>query len=316
MGDNRKAPPASGPLTILATALTPRDLAIVSHGRPASMTNVLLNALKTATAPMATIATNAAGALRILGAQPMTSAMVTILFVTSLPTTTASTVTQRQTAQRDVEGWIAMATVQTLIPSVGTEGLITSVDATPTKTARQERSVTQETWTATAMSASPMVVISWMITALAMKQFVTCPTMKTASTVTTRPADQVASTTATAPSSSLFAAMAAMTTFVAVLMTMTVQLGTSVTRTPTDALKILGATTTTPCAMDLIKSAIFQIMKTASTVTGKNVSQDVEVWMGMKTVLSNSLSVVMVEENTSVDATVTLIAIHSDQTVT
>merc|ERR1711971_1483885 len=187
MGDNRKAPPASGPLTILATALTPRDLAIVSHGRPASMTNVLLNALKTATAPMATIATNAAGALRILGAQPMTSAVVTILFVTSLPTTTASTVTHRQTAQRDVEGWIAMATVQTLIPSVGTEGPITSVDATPTKTARQERSVTQETWTetATAMSASPMVVISWMITALAMKQFVTCPTMKTASTVTT-----------------------------------------------------------------------------------------------------------------------------------
>ena len=39
--------------------------------------------------------------------------------------------------------------------------------------------------------------------------------------------------------------------------------------------------------------------------------QDVEGWMGMKTVLSNSLSVVMVEENTSVDATVTLIASKS-----
>ena len=88
---------------------------------------------------------------------------------------------------QDAEGWIAMATVQRLIPSVGTEDLITSVDATPTKTARQERSVTQETWTetATTMSASQMVVISWMITALATKQSVTCPTMKTASTVTT-----------------------------------------------------------------------------------------------------------------------------------
>ena len=39
--------------------------------------------------------------------------------------------------------------------------------------------------------------------------------------------------------------------------------------------------------------------------------QDVEGWMAMKTVLSNSLSVVMVEENTSVDATVTLIASKS-----
>merc|ERR1711971_1445095 len=142
---------------------------------------------KTATALMATIATNAAGALRIRDAQATTSAMVTILFVTSLPTTTASTVTQRQIALRDAEGWIAMATVQRLIPSVDMEDLITSVDATPTKTARQERSVTQETWTetATAMSASQMVVISWMITALATKQSVTCPTMKTASTVTT-----------------------------------------------------------------------------------------------------------------------------------
>ena len=78
------------------------------------MTNVLLNALKTATALMVTIATTVAGkgqnakilvhvskgALRILGAQPTTIALVTILFVTSLPTTTAFTVTHRQTAQR------------------------------------------------------------------------------------------------------------------------------------------------------------------------------------------------------------------------
>ena len=87
---------------------------------------------------------------------------------------------------QDAEGWIAMATVQTLIPSVDMEDLITSVDATPTKTARLERSVTQETWTETGTTRSvfPMVVISWMITALAMMHFVTCLTMKTASTVT------------------------------------------------------------------------------------------------------------------------------------
>ena len=39
--------------------------------------------------------------------------------------------------------------------------------------------------------------------------------------------------------------------------------------------------------------------------------QDAEGWMEMKTVPSNSLSVVMVEDNTSVDATVTMIASKS-----
>lgn len=43
--------------------------------------------------------------------------------------------------------------------------------------------------------------------------------------------------------------------------------------------------------------------------------QDVEGWMGMKTVLSNTLSVVMVEDNTSVDATVTLIASKSSSKI-
>ena len=78
------------------------------------MTNVRLNVLKTPTAPTATIATTAAGkrqspkilshvskgASRIQGAKRTTSVLVSILFVTSLPTTTASTVTPQQTAQR------------------------------------------------------------------------------------------------------------------------------------------------------------------------------------------------------------------------
>ena len=78
------------------------------------MTNVRLNALKTATVPMATIAMTAAGkrripkilvhiskgALRMRCAKRITSVLVSILFVTSLPTTTASTVTLKQIAQR------------------------------------------------------------------------------------------------------------------------------------------------------------------------------------------------------------------------
>ena len=81
------------------------------------MENVRLNALKTTTALMVTIATNAAGikqdinknilkciskgALRIPDVQTTTSAMVMTPSVTSLPMTTASTVTSlQQIAQR------------------------------------------------------------------------------------------------------------------------------------------------------------------------------------------------------------------------
>ena len=86
--------------------------------RPVSMTNVRLNALKTPTAPMATIATTAAGkgkrpkilahiskgALRIRAAQKTSSVLVLMPFVTSLPMKTASTVTAQQTAQRVRKG--------------------------------------------------------------------------------------------------------------------------------------------------------------------------------------------------------------------
>ena len=66
------------------------------------------------------------------------------------------------------------------------EDLSTFVDATPMKTARLGRFVTQETWTEmeTTRSVFRMVALGWMITALAMMLFVTCLTMKTASTVT------------------------------------------------------------------------------------------------------------------------------------
>merc|ERR550532_1242914 len=178
-----KAPPASGLLTMMANVITPQPHAIVSHGRLVSMTNVRLNALKTPTAPMATIATTAAGASRIRDAQKTSSVLVLMLFVTSLPMRTASTVTAQQTAQRAAP---QMPTVQDLIPSVETEDLSTFADATPTKTARLARFVTQETWTemATTRSVFRMVAISWMITALAMMLSVTSLTMRTASTVT------------------------------------------------------------------------------------------------------------------------------------
>merc|ERR1712130_1033133 len=116
----------------------------------------------------------------------------------------------------------------------------------------------------------------------------------------------VALTTATALSSSLSAAMVAMTIFVVVPMTTTVKMVTFVTRTHTAVLKILVATTTTPCAQDLMSHAIFQVMTTASTVTEKSVQLDVVDWIIMATVLTNTQSVVMVEGNTSAAATVTL----------
>ena len=77
--------------------------------------------------------------------------------------------------------------------------------------------------------------------------------------------------TATAQSSSLSVAMAEMTIFVVVPMTLTVQMVTFATRTLTDVLKTLGATTTTPCAKDIMPPATFQVMTTASTVMGKTV---------------------------------------------
>merc|ERR550532_983626 len=147
------------------------------------MTNVRLNALKTPTAPMATIATTAAGVSRMRDAQKTSSVLVLMLFVTSLHMTTASTVTAQQTAQRAAP---RTTTVQDLIPSVDMADLSTFADATPMKTARLARSVTQETWTemATTRSVFRMVAISWMITALAMMLSVTSLTMRTASTVT------------------------------------------------------------------------------------------------------------------------------------
>ena len=77
-------------------------------------------------------------------------------------------------------------TVQGLTQSVVMEDLSTFADATPMKTARLARFVTQETWTemATTRSVFRMVAISWMITALAMMLSVTSLTMRTASTVT------------------------------------------------------------------------------------------------------------------------------------
>merc|ERR1719209_2568207 len=72
-------------------------------------------------------------------------------------------------------------------------------------------------------------------------------------------------------------------------------------------LKTLAATTTTACALDLMSPATFQVMTTASTVVEKIVQLVAEDWITMATVPTNSQSVVMVEENTSVDATVTLI---------
>merc|ERR1719430_2788909 len=104
--------------------------------------------------------------------------------------------------------------------------------------------------------------------------------------------------------------MMAMTICVVVTLTQTVQLVTfaSVMLMAFAAvLKILAATTTTACALDLMSHATFQVMTTASTVVGKIVNQVVEGWITMATVLTNTQSVVMVEENTSVDATVTLI---------
>merc|ERR1719507_901363 len=170
---------------------------------------------------------------------------------------TASTVTAQQTAQKAAP---QTTTVQDLIPSVDTEDLSTFADATPMKTARLGRFVTQETWTemATTRSVFRMVVISWMITALATMLFVTSLTTKTASIVTISPADQVASKTATVLSSSLSAAMMAMTIFVVVTLTQTVQLVTfaSVMLMAFAAvLKTLGATTTTACALDLMPPA-------------------------------------------------------------
>ena len=84
-------------------------------------------------------------------------------------------------------------TVQDLIPSVATEDLSTFADATPMKTAKLGRFVTQGTWMemATTRSVFQMVVISWMITALATMLFATSLTTKTASIVTISPADQV-----------------------------------------------------------------------------------------------------------------------------
>ena len=70
--------------------------------------------------------------------------------------------------------------------------------------------------------------------------------------------------------------MEAMTIFVVVPMTTTVQMVTFVTRTHTAALKILVVTTTTPCAQGLMSHAIFQVMTTASTVAGKSVQS---VWL-------------------------------------
>merc|ERR1712110_613732 len=105
------------------------------------------------------------------------------LFVTSLPMTTASTVTAQQTAQRVAP---QTTTVQDLIPSVDMEDRSAFADATPMKTVRRGRFATQETWTemATTRSVFRMVAISWMITALAMMLFVTSLPTTIASTVT------------------------------------------------------------------------------------------------------------------------------------
>merc|ERR1719365_366010 len=92
------------------------------------------------------------------------------------------------------------------------------------------------------------------------------------------------------------------------MMTTTVQMVTFATRAQTDVLKTLGATMTTPSAKDLMQPAIFQLMTTVSTAMGKIVHLDVEGWMTMATVLTNTQSVVTAEETTSADATVTLIA--------
>merc|ERR1711971_797773 len=66
------------------------------------------------------------------------------------------------------------------------------------------------------------------------------------------------------------------------------------------------ATTTTSCVWDLMSPATFQAMTTASGVMGKSVHLDVGGWNKMATVLTNTQSVVMVEEIPSVDATLTL----------
>merc|ERR1712218_637292 len=91
-----------------------------------------------------------------------------------------------------------------------------------------------------------------------------------------------------------------------------------------DALKTLGATMTIRCAKDSMKFVTFQTTRTASIVLGKIVQlvrpfslfwakhdvffQVVEGWITMATAQSTTRCVAMVEENTFVDATATMIA--------
>merc|ERR1719348_1040318 len=76
--------------------------------------------------------------------------------------TTVSTVTPQQTAQRAAP---QTTTVQDLIPSVATEDLSTFADATPMKTARLGRFVTQETWTEMGTTRSVFWMVATMTTA-------------------------------------------------------------------------------------------------------------------------------------------------------